>query len=490
MENVSHFRRIVELSSEAIFVLNKDFVVEYANSSAVIMIGEKLDDIIGTDFREYLRHQKDVINFLEQQYIDEVTSNRISCYSKEIVEFGKRVQNVVEICMSKAMEGDKEVKTYVYVKAITEEKKLQEELKQANEFLTNLIQHSADGIIAADMKGKIIIYNESAEKLLGYTADEALENVHITQIYKPGVAKDVMKAMRSNNYGIVGKMAAKEWIAINKYGEEIPCRISAALIYDRDGNEVASVGIFSDLRERKRMEKELYETHLKLVQSEKMSSLGKLAAGIAHEINNPLGGIIMFSEMILEEMSQKDENRDDIKRIVSEAVRCKNIVKGLLEFSRQTDYSMTLVDVNRLLEQGMLLLENQALFHNIKIIRDMDQSLPLVKCDSARLSQVFINITLNAVDAMGKRGTFTIRTKYKEKSKKIEIVFTDTGCGIQEEIMPRIFDPFFTTKDVGKGTGLGLSVSYGIIKDHGGIIDIRSKLGEGTTFIIKLPTGE
>ncbi len=489
MEIESRFRRIVELAAEAVFVLDENFVIEYANSAAVTMMGEPLDNILGADFMKYLHHQEDVINFLKQMQ-DDGNSNSLYCYSKEIIQFGKNYENVVEMCISGAEEENSGDKTYVYLRNITEEKKLQEELMQANEFLRNLIQDSVDGIMAADMKGKIIIFNESAEKLLGYTTEEAISKIHITQIYRPGEAKGVMKALRSEEYGGVGKMEAREWQALNKQGEEIPCNISAALIYDKNGNEIASVGIFSDLREKKRIEKELYDTHLKLVQSEKMSSLGKLAAGIAHEINNPLGGIVMFAEMTLEEMSEDDEKREDIKRIVSEAARCKNIVKGLLEFSRQTDYKLTPVDINRLLSQGMSLLEHQAIFHNIKVVKELDKTLPSMKCDSVRLSQVFVNMIINAVDAMGKMGTFILRTKYKKESRKAVIEFSDTGCGIPSEIMPKIFDPFFTTKDIGKGTGLGLSVSYGIIKDHGGIIDIRSKVGEGTTFIIKLPIDE
>jgi two-component system NtrC family sensor kinase len=489
IELESRFRKTVELAVDPIFVLGENFIIEFANSAAIAMLGEQLENIKGKDFREYLNDEK-VIKFLEENYYRAGTYESICYYSERSVLFGKENLSIVEMCITKAIEGGDQVKIYVYLHDITEEKKLQNNLMQTNEFLSNLINRSVDGIIAVDMKGNIIIFNESAEKLFGYTAEEAKENVHITKIYRPGFAKEIMRMLRSEDYGGVGKMETIEAIAVNKDGEEIPCNLSAAIIYDKDGKEVASVGIFSDLRERKLMQRELEETHMKLLQSEKMSSLGKLAAGIAHEINNPLGGIMIFANMMLEEMEENEERSDDLKRIVSEATRCKNIVKGLLEFSRQTDSKMELNDLNRLLEQGMALLENQSIFHNIKIVKDFDKALPLVNCDSARLSQVFINFILNAVDAMGKKGTFTIKTNYKKDKNTAVIEFTDTGCGIPEEIINKIFDPFFTTKEVGEGTGLGLSMSYGIIKDHGGTIDIRSKVGEGTTFIIELPVGE
>jgi len=482
----SRFRKTVELAADSIFVLGNNYVIEFANSAAVVIIGDPLDEIIGVDFRAYL-NEKEVIDFLESMYQGGKKTDSACFFSEGSVLFGKKFFHFIDMCVTRAIEVDDQVKLYIYLRNITEEKKLQNDLKQTNEFLSNLINRSVDGIIAADMKGNIIIFNESSEKILGYKSREAIETIHITEIYRPGFAKEVMRMLRSEDYGGVGKMETIESINLSKDREEIQCNLSAALIYDKDGKEVASMGIFSDLRERKRMQKELDETHMKLLQSEKMSSLGKMAAGIAHEINNPLGGIMMFSNMMLEEIDIDNEFVDDLERIVSEAARCKNIVRGLLEFSRQTDYKMTLVDVTRVLDQGLSLLENQAIFHNIKIIKDYDKSLPFIMCDSARLSQVFINIILNAVDAMGKKGILIIKTKCNRSEMKAELVFTDTGCGIPEKIMPKIFDPFFTTKEVGEGTGLGLSMSYGIIKDHKGSINIFSKVGEGTTFKIELP---
>src|SRR4030042_6478843 len=235
------------------------------------------------------------------------------------------------------------------------------------------------------------------------------------------------------------------------------------------------------------MQRELEETQLKPLQSEKMSSLRKLAAGIAHEINNPLGGIMIFANLLIEELDKSDPTCEDLKKIIFEAARCKNIVKGLLDFSRQTDSKMSVNDLNKIIAQTMMILENQAIFHNIKVIKDYDTVLPLVKCDRMRISQVFLNIILNAADAMGQKGEFIIRTRYNKDKETAAIEFTDTGCGIPDEIQNKIFDPFFTTKEVGKGTGLGLSMSYGIIKDHNGTINVKSKIGEGTTFIIELP---
>ena len=370
---------------------------------------------------------------------------------------------------------------------ISERKRIENELREANEFFMNLIESSVDGIIAADMKGNIFIFNRGAEALIGYNAEEVIGKLHITKIYPEGVAKEIMKKLRSPEYGGAGKFIPSQLNVVNKFGEEIHVQLSAALIYNGKGQEIASVGIFTDLRPRLNMEKKLQETHLQLVGSEKMASLGKLAAGIAHEINNPLGGILIYSSLMMEDLSEEDSRRGDLARIVQEAGRCKEIVKSLLEFARQTEPKMEPTDINRAINDGLFFLVNQALFHNIQIVKKLDPFLPFVQGNASQLKQVLMNIIVNAAEAMHDSGTLTITTSPALDRKTVFVEFTDTGEGIPEENLTRIFDPFFTTKEVGKGTGLGLATSYGIIEDHGGKISVKSKVGEGTTFTIELP---
>jgi len=372
---------------------------------------------------------------------------------------------------------------------ITERKRIEEERRETNEFFRNLIESSVDGIIATDMKGNIFIFNKGAEDLTGYSASEVIGRLHITELYPKGMAKEIMENLRSPDHGGVGKLTPLQLTVLNKVGEQVPIQLSAALIYDRSHKEVATVGIFTDLRPRLQMEKKLEETHLQLVSSEKMASLGKLAAGIAHEINNPLGGILIYSSLLMEDLSKEDPKRQDLERIVQEAGRCKEIVKSLLEFARQTEPKREPVDINRAITDGLFFLENQALFHNIRITKRLDPSLPLIIGNAGPLKQVFTNIIINAAEAMHGTGELTITTLYSPDRTSVFVEFTDTGEGIPEENLSRIFEPFFTTKDVGKGTGLGLATSYGIIESHGGKIGVKSKVGEGTTFTIELPVG-
>jgi len=371
---------------------------------------------------------------------------------------------------------------------ITERKRIEEEVREANEFFRNLIESSVDGIIVTDMKGNIFIFNKGAEGITGYTAEEVIGKIHITGLYPEGMANEIMERLRSPDYGGVGKLTPTQLTVMNKAGEQIPIQLSAAMIFDRMGREIASVGIFTDLRPRLNMEKKLQETHLQLVSSEKMASLGKLAAGIAHEINNPLGGILIYASLMMEDLPEGDPKRGDLARIVQEAGRCKDIVKSLLEFARQTEPKMEPVDINRAIVEGLFFLENQALFHNIRIVKNLDPSLPPAMGNSGQLKQVFMNIVINAAEAMHGTGSLTITTYPAPDRNSILMEFTDTGEGIPEENLSRIFDPFFTTKDVGIGTGLGLATSYGIIEDHGGKILVKSKVGAGATFTIELPT--
>jgi two-component system NtrC family sensor kinase len=233
--------------------------------------------------------------------------------------------------------------------------------------------------------------------------------------------------------------------------------------------------------------KELTEIQDHLFQSEKLASLGKLAAGIAHEINNPLGGILIYSHLLLEDAPKKSPYHENLKKIVKETSRCKDIVKGLLEFARPKEPEASLININDIVENSLALMERQALFQNIKIKKSFTPNIPKIIADSAQLQQVFMNIILNAAEAMDENGTLTLNTSLDGDKKYIKVKFSDTGHGIKKEDKKRLFEPFFTTKEVGKGTGLGLAISYSIIQKHKGTIDVESRVGKGSTFTVKLP---
>lgn len=232
--------------------------------------------------------------------------------------------------------------------------------------------------------------------------------------------------------------------------------------------------------------REVKQVQAQLIRSEKLASLGELVAGIAHEINNPLTGILVFSSLISKDAKLDPALRSDLETIVRETRRCARIVKGLLEFSSESLPQKTPSVLTAIMEEALSLIEHQALFQDVDIVREYAPGIPELLVDPNQIEQVFINMLLNAGQAMPGSGILSIETGLTADRAHAFVRISDTGCGIPEETLARIFDPFFTTKEA-KGTGLGLSVSYGIIENHGGDIEVRSKVGIGTSFTIKLP---
>ncbi len=231
--------------------------------------------------------------------------------------------------------------------------------------------------------------------------------------------------------------------------------------------------------------RQLKEKQKQLVGAEKLASVGILASGIAHEISNPLTSVLTFSTLMLEKASEDDPNKEKLSIMVRETVRAREIVRQLLTFAKETPINLVEMDVNKPVNEAVKTLTEQEIFHDIQIILTLAEDLPKIQIDPDRLTQVMLNMLLNATHAIIKPGKIEVTTRKAENA--VEIIISDSGVGIPEEYLGRIFDPFFSTKEQSKGTGLGLAVSYGIIKKHGGTINVSSKVGEGTTFTVRLP---
>jgi two-component system NtrC family sensor kinase len=251
--------------------------------------------------------------------------------------------------------------------------------------------------------------------------------------------------------------------------------------------------MIESLKERDRHRRA--EAENRLIQSEKQASVGRLAAGVAHEINNPLTGILTFTRILQRSKDIGDKSQSHLQKIAESTVRVRKIVKGLLDFSRQTELDQEPTDVNRLIRTVISAMENQALIKGVTITFNPGENLPMLTLDRSQFQSVLINLIINAFDAMEQGGTIIISTGISLSAsdtdqKGVEIAIADTGCGIQHEDLDKLFDPFFTTKEVGKGTGLGLSVSYGIVQRHGGTIRVQSEIDRGSTFTIWIPVDE
>jgi len=404
------------------------------------------------------------------------------------VEFKKKNGGKITVLLTAHTKRDEEGKIIGYEGInidISDRKRMEKELKEANDFLMNLIESSVDGIIVTNMKGNILMFNKGAENILGYQSVEVVDKMNIRSIYQLGVAEEVMEKLRSPDYGGVGKLTSFPILHRRKDGELIEGDLSAALIYDEKGKEIASVGIFKDLRERLKIERELQKTQQALLQSEKLAAMGRLTSQIAHELNNPIYGIMNTLELLKTEVPPESKRRRILELSLSETQRLAEMLRNMLSFSKPEEEKRRPVKINELIEGILLVMEKQMREANITVVTSFDDGIPEVMASTNQMRQVMLNIIKNAKEAMPKGGTLTVRTARENKNVLIHV--QDTGMGIPEEIRDKIFEAFFTTKSKVKGVGLGLSVCYGIIRDHGGTIKVESEEDKGTTFTIRLP---
>lgn len=406
------------------------------------------------------------------------------------VEFKRRSGEKITVLLTAHTKRDEKGKIIGYEGLnidISDRKRMERELKEANEFLMNLIEDSVDGIIVTNMKGDILIFNKGAENILDYKAEEVVGKMNIRSIYPPGVAKEVMEKLRSPDFGGVGKLTSFPIFHRRKDGEMIEGDLSASLIYDEEEKEIASIGIFKDLRERLGMERELRETQQALLQSEKLAAMGKLTSQIAHELNNPIYGIMNTLELLKTEIPPESKRRRILELSLSETQRLAEMLRNMLSFSKPEEEKKRSINMNDLAEGILLVMEKQMRESNIRVETYFDKDLPEVMASTNQMRQVMLNMFKNAKEAMPKGGTLTIRTSAEDNNVLIQI--QDTGVGIPEGLRNKIFEAFFTTKQKVKGVGLGLSVCYGIIKDHSGEIKVESEEEKGTLFTISLPLG-
>ena len=354
-------------------------------------------------------------------------------------------------------------------------------------FVDNLLQSTVDGVICSDIKGRILIFNQAAVDICGYTREEALTKINIRDLYPNDEgARQVMAMLRSPEHGGLGKIHSCQIDLKRKDGELVPIDLNASIITE-GGTEVATIGFFRDLRGTLKMQRELENTQMQLLHAEKLSSLGKLAAGVAHQLNNPLGGIVIYAGILLEEYELNDSARKDIERILRDAKRSHSIVRELLEFARPSRHQTALHDINLAISRTIFLLESQPIFQNVEIVKEFSETLPPVPGDRQQFNHLFMNLLLNAVEAMEGHGTLTIKTSAAADLEHICVTIADTGPGVPKAYLSRIFEPFFTTKESGKGTGLGLSLAYSIVQDHDGKITVENSPTGGAVFTIKLP---
>jgi len=478
-----NFKNLFEHVACGVFISSKEGKFLNANRALLDMLGyESNDEFLKIDITKdlYVRPE-DREKFIEMIERD----GRVIDYD---VEFKRKDGRTLPVLLTGHARYDKNGNVIGYEGLnvdISQRKLMERQLKEAYDFINKIIQSSPNAIMATDMTGSILIWNRAAEETLGYKAAEVIGKMSIDKIYPEGTARKVMQMLRSPDHGGVGKLKAYPMVYVRQDGTVVEGNLSAAIIYDANGKEIASVGSFVDLKERLEMERALRRTQEQLLQSEKLAAMGRLTSQIAHELNNPLYGIMNTLELLKTEVSPQSKRRKVLEMALSETVRLSELLRKMLSFSRPDQEEKQAVDLNTVVDEILLLHEKQLQENDIKIKTSFAGELPPIMASKNQLRQVFLNLVANARDAMPDGGTLSVKTHSDKANVKIEI--GDTGVGIKEEHLKRIFDSFFTTKDSIKGVGLGLSVCYGFIKDLGGDIQVRSAVGTGTTFTITLP---
>ena len=368
---------------------------------------------------------------------------------------------------------------------ITERKKMERDLREMNEFFNMLIEASPDGIIVTDARGDVIMYNKAAERLLGYTSEEVIGKTNVKDLYPRGLARKIREMIMDDRTGRKGVLPPTELYVKNKAGEVIDISLSASILQNEKGEELAAIGIFKDLREMISVKRKLKETQDQLLQAEKLAAMGRLTSQIAHELNNPLYGIMNTLELLKAEIPETSKRRRLLDMSLSEIVRLSVMLKNMLTFSRPEEEARKDVDMNSFIEGIMMLMEKQLKEADIRLVTEFDGKIPTVKISPNQMRQVILNIVKNAIEAMPRGGTLTLSTRCDDGTLKIAV--QDTGLGMTDEVRQKIFDAFFTTKEQVRGVGLGLSVCYGIVQDHGGEIEVQSTPGKGSAFCITLP---
>jgi two-component system cell cycle sensor histidine kinase/response regulator CckA len=482
------YRTILERMQEGYFELDLDFRFTFLNQAAADVFDRPVEDLLGIDFHEI---------------IEETSAMEAERAFRQIFETGQPVESVsfelrlpggahhfIEASASLLHNEEGEVVGFFGVgRDVTSHKTLEARLTQTRDFLTSIFDSSLELIGTTDLNGKIVFTSSRIREMLGYTPAE-IEGRRVVEIYAQGKndARTIAHALDES-----GGLRNHEMQLIHKDGRLVDVKLTASYLYDVQGNEVGTLGIFRDVTEEKRLEAQLRF-------AQRIEAIGTLAGGLAHDFNNLLMGIQGNASLILLNIKSTHPHYQGLKNIEKLVQSGAKLTSQLLGYARKGRYEL------KPLNLGQVIRETADTFGRAKreviVHLDIQDDIAAVEADQGQLEQVLFNLYVNAADAMPEGGDLYIAARnvthkdikaalYEAKpGLYVMVEVTDTGTGMDEETMKRIFDPFFTTKEMGRGTGLGLASSYGIVKAHAGYIDVESASGRGSTFKVSLPASE
>ncbi len=480
-ESEEKYRTLFEESRDAVYVSTREGNLLDVNQFMMELFGYTREEVIGLDVRELYVHHDDR-NWFQKEIEQKgfVRDYEVKLRKKDGTEMDCLITATVRQANGGTILGYQGI-----IRDITERKRAAGEIRRVQERFSGIYNSSKDAIGYATLEGALLDVNDAFCQLTGYTREKLLAGKTYQEItpeeYHEYEAQRIKSILRT------GKPEEYEKEYIRKDGSRVPILLTTFLIRGDDGEPIGLAAIIKDVTERRWAEEREKELQQELYLSSRLASIGELAAGVAHEINNPLTGIIGFSQRLLRKSTDETVKRD-LERIHNEALRAAMVVQNLLTFARRHEPKKEYSDVNDILQKALELRAYELRTSNIEAVTDTAPSLPQIMADFHQIQEVFLNIILNAEQAMTEAncgGKLSIKT-WKTKGY-IRVSFTDNGPGIPAEQLDKVFDPFFTTRGERGGTGLGLSVCHGIMAEHGGRIYARSKPGEGTTFFIELP---
>ena len=480
---------ILEVMPVAVFVLDKDHTVKYWNNACEEMTGWTKADIIDTNQVWKVFHRPLGVS-LADNILDQDHEKMNKVYGKEKLRpsevaedaweaeahFGNLGGRERDLFFTAAALKDRCGNIIGAVEAIVDAsrtKNLERQLAQSEQMYRTLVESNREGIALHD-QNTFIFVNTAFLDMFGLVT-VANQKIDFLEMLDPEYHKDYLDWL-NDVFDEVDEQKVFEGQGLRE-GKPFDLEMTAGLTsYD---SKPAILFNVRDVTFRKSIEEQL-------IRSERLAATGKLAFDVAHEVNNPLGGILTYAHLMAEDIGEKSELYPTVDKIIKLTNRCKIIVRGLLDFARREDPGSEAMDINRVLREMLNLMAGHMILRNVEIVLELDQGLPYFYGHRSKLEQVFLNMLVNAAEAMEGRGRIFIQTKANADGT-ISVCFEDTGPGMDEHIARRVFEPFFTTKERGRGTGLGLSISHGIIKQHGGNIVVKSAKGVGAKFTITLP---
>lgn len=479
---------ILASMDEGVLTIDQDARIITFNRAAERITGYKREEVLHKKCYKVLKSNLCKGKCAGKRTLE--TGSSLSNYEATIRnKEGKEIH--VDITTSPLRSGNNEIIGLLeIITDLTEHKRLWEKLREERDKAQQYLSVARVMIRTLNREGEVTLINKRGCEVLGYKEEEIIGKNWFDLCVPERVREEVKKVFGRLLAGDLEVSEYYENPILTSDGEERIIAWKNAILRDKKGNITGTLSSGEDITERKRAEAEL-------IRSEKLASVGQLAAGVAHEVNNPLAGILVYIKLLLKRYKEKKlqtkETEKQLEKIGRETERCSRIIKNLLDFSRQTEVKLRPVDINKVIEATFSIIGHQISLENVKTEMDLNRSLPYVLVDFDQIQQALMNVMLNAAQAMPNGGDMKITTSVAKRVKigdsirdAIRIDVSDTGVGISRENMDKLFTPFFTTKEKGKGVGLGLSVVHGIIERHHGKIEIKSNPGAGTTFSIYL----